>query len=128
MRQWLQNFWHMAWLISAEIKTKMTKALSQKNFKKQVIESATLSLVQFKAEWNGTCQIIAPLFKSLAVTYKRKVKFFTVDVEENKLLETEHGVTGIPTILFFKNGKVIDHLAGLAPRNIIIEKIENALA
>lgn len=128
MRQWLQNSWHMTWLISAEIKTKMTKALSLKSFRTEVIESRALSLVQFKAEWNGTCQIMAPLFESLAVTYMKKANFFTVDVEENKLLETEHGVTGIPTILFFKNGKMIDHLAGLAPRNIIIEKIENALA
>lgn len=118
----------MTWLISAEIKTKMTKALSLKSFRTEVIESRALSLVQFKAEWNGTCQIMAPLFESLAVTYMKKANFFTVDVEENKLLETEHGVTGIPTILFFKNGKMIDHLAGLAPRNIIIEKIENALA
>ncbi|HRH50590.1 MAG TPA: thioredoxin domain-containing protein [Panacibacter sp.] len=118
----------MAWLISAEIKTKMTKALSLKNFKKEVIERRTLSLVQFKAEWNGTCQIIAPVFESLSAAYKKKVSFFTVDVEENKLLEAEHGVTDIPTILFFKNGKMIDHLIGLAPRNVIIEKIENALA
>lgn len=106
----------------------MTKAVSLKNFKKEVIENTMLSLVQFKTEWSGACQIIAPVFESLATIYSRNTNFFTVDIEENKVLEFKYGILDIPTILFFKNGKVIDHVVGLAPRNVLVLKIENALS
>lgn len=106
----------------------MTKKVSVKNFKSEVIKSSKLSLVQFKTEWNGACQIISPLYESLAKQYNGNVNFFTVDVDENKILEHEQGITDIPTILFFKAGAVVDYLVGLAPRNEIVSKIEKALS
>lgn len=83
--------------------------------------------MHFKTEWNGACQILAPVYEELASTYKDTAKFFTIDAEKNKTAMHEYGVMEIPTILFFKNGEVIDYVSGLAPKNIIISKIENAL-
>lgn len=105
----------------------MNRLLSRDQFKEEVIDNIHLSLVQFKLEWSGACQIISPMYEELAKSYIGQAKFFTVDIEKEKGLENEYGVTEIPTILFFKSGKVIDHVTGLTPKNVVISKIENAL-
>jgi len=93
-------------------------------FKKDVLESERLVLVQFKKEWNGASQIIAPVYNELNESYKDNVHFYTVDTEIEKGLTSEYGITEIPTILFFKNGKVVDHVIGLTPKIDLISKIE----
>ncbi len=106
----------------------MSKPISKNNFQKEVMESDVLSLVQFKKQWNGLSQIIEPVYNELAKSYDGMVNFYTVDVEKEKGLEAEFGVMEIPTILFFKSGKIVDHVIGLTPKNIIISKIEEAMA
>jgi thioredoxin 1 len=106
----------------------MHKAIGRKEFTAQVVESITLSLVQFKTEWNGACQIVSMIYEDLAKSYKGTANFFTVDVEEEVNLGREYGINEIPTILFFKSGKVIDYATGLVPKNVLISKIENALS
>lgn len=101
--------------------------ISKKEFKKEVIGSTDLALVQFKLEWSGACQIISPIYEELAASYKGQANFFTIDVEKETGIDDEYGVMELPTILFFKSGKVIDHVTGLAPKNVMISKIENAL-
>ena len=87
-----------------------------------------VTLVQFRKQWNGASQIIEPVYNDLAKTYNGVVNFFTVDIEKESGLETEYGVMDIPTILFFKRGKIIDHVIGLTPKNFLISKIENAIS
>jgi thioredoxin 1 len=106
----------------------MNRSISKKEFKKEVIESMSLSLVQFIIEWSGVCQIISPVYEELANSYKGQVNFFTVDVEKESGLDDKYGVMELPTILFFKSGKVIDHITGLTPKKVMISKIENALS
>ncbi|HEX5654605.1 MAG TPA: thioredoxin domain-containing protein [Chitinophagaceae bacterium] len=105
----------------------MNRRISKMEFKKEVIDSMNLSLVQFRIEWSGACQIISPIYEELAASYRGQAKFFTVDVETESGLDNEYGVMELPTILFFKSGRVIDHIRGLAPKNVMISKIENAL-
>jgi len=105
----------------------MNRQLNKINFRKEVIESKAITLVQFKKEWNGASQIIEPVYNELAKSYNGVVNFFTVDIEKENGLDKEYGVTDIPTILFFKKGKIIDHAVGLTPKNILISKIENAI-
>jgi len=105
----------------------MSRSITKKEFITEVIESIELSLVQFKAEWSGTCQIISPIYEELAISYKGQAKFFTVDVEDEKELDNEYGIIELPTILFFKSGKIVDHVKGLVPKNVVVSKIENAL-
>jgi thioredoxin len=106
----------------------MNRTISKKDFRKKVIENMNLTLVQFKIEWNGACQIISPVFEELARTYKGQANFFTVDVEDEAGLDREYGVMELPTILFFKGGEIVDHIKGLVPKNMMITKIESALA
>lgn len=107
--------------------TQMNKALTKKRFKKEVTENVGLVVIQFKTEWNGACQILAPVYEELAVLYKSNVCFFTVDIDKEKLIARENGIIELPAILFFKNGQVVDHVIGLAPKDVLITKIENAL-
>jgi thioredoxin-like negative regulator of GroEL len=102
--------------------------ISKSEFRKEVISGNGLALVQFKKEWNGACQIIAPIYEELARSYKGQANFFTVDVEKEPGIERDFGVVEYPTILFFRRGEIIDHVAGLAPKNVMISKIENALS
>ena len=102
--------------------------ISKNDFKKEVISNTGLTLVQFKKEWNGACQIISPIYEELARSYKGQANFFTVDVEQETGIDHDYGVVEIPTILFFRRGEIIDHVTGLAPKNVMITKIENALS
>jgi thioredoxin len=106
----------------------MNKKISGKELRKEVMENSVLSLVKFKTDWSGSCQIISPVYEELANYYKGQVNFYNLDIENEPELENDFGVIEIPTILFFKRGEVIDHISGLVPKNIIITKIENALA
>ena len=106
----------------------MTRPISKNEFEELVLNSKLLSLVKFRTEWSGTCQIISPLYKELAANYEDEVNFFTVDVEKDGELQKEYGVMEIPTILFFKNGKMVDHVKGLTPKQVLAEKINQALS
>jgi thioredoxin 1 len=105
----------------------MNKSIGKKEFANEVAGSIMLTLVHFKTEWNGASQIVSMIYEDLATSYKGMANFFTVDMETESLLAREYGVSEVPAILFFKNGKVIDHAKGLIPKNTLIMKIENAL-
>ena len=106
----------------------MSKKITKQEFKKEVMESQALSLVKFKIEWSGACQIIAPIYEELSKAYRGIANFFTIDVEKEMGIDKEYGIMEIPTILFFKDGKIVDHVSGLVPKNVVISKIENALS
>jgi len=67
------------------------------------------------------------IFDDLADQYNGPASFFTVDTDSEKELEKKYGIMELPTILFFRNGEITDHVAGLVSRNILTGKIENAL-
>ena len=106
----------------------MSKMITHENFKDEVLASMKLSLVQFKTEWKGTCQILSMIYDDLAKSYKGMANFYTVDFENEAALVHEYGVMDVPTILFYKSGKLVDHSVGLISKNALISKIENALS
>ena len=94
----------------------------------EIAGETRLVLVQFKSEWNGACQISSMIYEELAKSYIGVVDFFTVEEEEESQLKAEYGINEIPAILFFRGGKLIDHVIGLVPKNVLISKIANALS
>ena len=106
----------------------MNRQITKKKLKKELIQDPLLSLVQFKTDWSGACQIIAPLYKELGDFYKGTANFYEIDVEREKGVDTDFGIMEYPTILFFRRGQVIDHVVGIISKNMLITKIENALA
>jgi thioredoxin 1 len=106
----------------------MLKEITIELFEQEVIKSKTLTLVQFKTEWSGPCQILEPVFSDLSEAYSGAAKFFTIDIEKEPGLEKKYGVMEIPTVLLFFHGAVIDHAVGLFSKNMLVAKIENALS
>ena len=81
-------------------------------------------VVDFWATWCGPCRMVAPIIEELAKTYDGKVVVGKCDVEDNEDLAGEFGIRNIPTILFFKNGEVVDKVIGAQPKAKIEEKIQ----
>ena len=105
----------------------MNKITDKKSFNEKLLSGPGLQVVKFYAEWSGPCQMMLPIYNELASMYNSAASFYRVDVEEAPLLKKELGVMEMPTILFYRNGVVIDFVTGLIPKNSLIAKLENVL-
>ena len=98
------------------------------DFNKKVLGSDELKVVRFCAEWSGPCQIMGPIYEEMFNLYQTSASFFNIDIDKVPLLKKNLGVTELPTILFFKNGVIVDYIMGLISRVSLIEKLENAIS
>src|SRR3989344_858033 len=100
--------------------------LKNSQFKKEIADFNGLAIVDFWAPWCGPCLVLGPIFLNLAEHYKDgSVKFAKVNVDNENDLAMQFGVQSIPTVKFFKNGKVIDEFVGVLPKEkikVLIEK------
>jgi thioredoxin 1 len=87
------------------------------NFEGEVLKSEKPVLIDFWAPWCGPCKAIGPIVEELAVQLKDSVKMMKLNVDENQKTATNYGVRSIPTIILFKDGKVLDTLIGLVPKD-----------
>ncbi|MEF3191082.1 MAG: thioredoxin [Campylobacterales bacterium] len=87
-----------------------------------------VAVVDFWAPWCGPCRMIAPVIEELATEYKGRVTVCKVNTDEESDLAVRFGIRSIPTILFFKNGKVVDQMIGAAPKQNFVAKIEALLS
>jgi len=101
--------------------------LTDTNFKTEVLESGLPVLVDFWAAWCSPCKIIAPVIEELAREYKDKIKIGKLDVDTNPKTATDYGIMSIPTLIFFKHGKVTEQLAGVLNKVELKRKIEESL-
>lgn len=86
--------------------------LKDSSFEQEVLKSDTPVLVDFWAVWCGPCKAIAPIVEDLAQKYKGKLKVAKMDVDENQVVAQQYGIRSIPTLLFFKGGRVVDTVMG----------------
>jgi thioredoxin 1 len=94
----------------------------------EVTGGAELTMVDFWATWCGPCRMIAPIVEQLAETYAGQIKVGKLDVDSNPRTAAQYGVRSIPTILFLKEGKVVDTVVGAVPRQALETKIQQYLA
>ncbi len=102
--------------------------VSDANFDQEVLQSEQPVLVDFWAVWCGPCKAIAPMVDGVATTYSGKLKVAKVNVDQNGATPSRYGIRGIPTLLFFKGGKVADQIVGYVPQEVIEEKIKRLIA
>ena len=104
----------------------MEKIITDANFAE--LEAAGLPLVvDFSATWCGPCKKIAPIIEELAQEYDGRVVVGKCDVDDNDALTSKFGIRNVPTILFIKNGEVVDKHVGAAPKSTFTEKIDALL-
>ncbi|OIO34672.1 MAG: thioredoxin [Candidatus Omnitrophica bacterium CG1_02_41_171] len=101
--------------------------LNADSFKKEVIDCELPVLVDCWAPWCQPCLIVAPIVEELAKEYQGKVKFCKLNVDENSDIAARYGIMSIPTLLIFKEGKVVDQIIGAVPKEMISEKLDNIL-
>jgi thioredoxin 1 len=96
------------------------------NFDDIVIKSDKPVLVDFWAEWCGPCRMIAPILEEIANEYSEKLLVVKCDVDNSPVISARYGIRNIPTVLFFKDGKIADKQVGAVPKNNFVTKL-NAL-
>jgi thioredoxin 1 len=98
--------------------------LNEKNFDQEVLKSNLPVLVDFWAPWCGPCRAIAPIIEELSTELQGKMKVAKVDVDEAQDLAAQFEVSSIPTLLIFKNGKVVEEMLGAMPKSQLLAKIQ----
>lgn len=101
--------------------------LSDDTFENDVLKSSVPVLVDFWASWCAPCKAISPMVDGLAAEYEGKIKVGKLNVDENPATPGQYGVRGIPTLILFKDGKIVDQVVGAVPKNQLEGLIKKAL-
>jgi thioredoxin 1 len=98
--------------------------INEANFAAEVLEASQPVLVDFWAEWCGPCKMLAPVLNEIAVEQAERAKVVKVNVDENPALAARYGIQSIPTLLYFVNGELRDHIIGATGKRNIVAKLD----
>jgi thioredoxin 1 len=98
-------------------------AVTDESFDLEVLKSPVPVLVDFWAAWCGPCRAIAPAVDEISVEYKEKLKVVKLDIDQNGEVSMRFGIRGIPTLLLFKGGQVVETMVGAYPKAMMVSKI-----
>ena len=104
-----------------------TVTVTDENFATEIEGAGGLALVDFWAAWCGPCRMVAPIVEQLAGEYEGRLKVGKVDVDTNQRTASRFNIRSIPSILFFKDGKVVDTIVGAVPKPVLERKIQEHL-
>jgi thioredoxin 1 len=101
--------------------------LNDGNFEAEVLKSDLPVLVDFWAPWCGPCKMVGPIVEQIAQEYEGKLKVGKLNVDENNQTAGQYGIMSIPSVLFFKEGKMVDQIVGAVPKQQFVEKIDKII-
>jgi thioredoxin 1 len=105
----------------------MALAVNDSNFDEVVLKSDKPVMVDFWAEWCGPCRMIAPAVEEISKEYEGRAVVVKCDVDDSPGVASRFGIRNIPTVLFFKDGKVADKQVGAVPKSSFVNKLNNLL-
>ncbi|MBK7666974.1 MAG: thioredoxin [Sphingobacteriaceae bacterium] len=105
----------------------MALEITDANFEELVMKSDKPVLIDFWAEWCGPCRMVGPIVEELSKDYEGKAVVGKVNVDTNPNISMNFGIRNIPTILFFKNGQVVDKQVGAVPKANLVAKLDAQL-
>ncbi|MGE6781817.1 thioredoxin family protein [Ensifer adhaerens] len=104
------------------------KSLNATNFESDVLKRAGVSVVRFWAEWCGPCRMMQPMYSSLAQEMAHIAEFGEVDVDSNPGIASTFGIRAVPTVIFFKDGKPMSQISGVAARSKYADSVSQLAA
>ncbi len=102
-------------------------AITDSTFENEVIKSDRPVVVDFWATWCGPCKMIAPILEEVATEYDGKLKVAKMDVDANTTIASQYSIMSIPTLLFFKNGQLVDQVIGAIPKAQLLKRLSKIL-
>jgi thioredoxin 1 len=105
----------------------MAVELTDANFEEIALGSDKPVMIDFWAEWCGPCRMVTPIVEEMANEYGDKAVIAKVNVDENPNISMKFGIRNIPTIIFLRNGELVDKSVGAVPKNVLTEKLDNML-
>ena len=106
----------------------MAVEITNDNFKEKVLDTKGVALIDFWAEWCGPCRLIGPVVEELSKEYDGKATIGKLNVDDNSDVAAQYGIMSIPTLLFFKDGQLIDKHVGVASKGDLKKKLDAAIA
>jgi len=104
----------------------MAQNINQADFQKEVLDYKDKVLVDFWAPWCGPCQMLTPIIEEISTELKDKIKVVKVNVDEAQEVSSKYNITGIPTVILFKAGQVVDTIIGFRQKQDYINAINKA--
>jgi thioredoxin 1 len=101
--------------------------IDDKNFESEVLRSPVTVLLDFSAEWCGPCKRLEPIVEQIGQEYAGRLRVAHLDIDRAQATAIKYGIMSVPTVLFFKGGKVLDQLLGYVPKDRLVERIDHLL-
>ena len=101
--------------------------ITDDTFEAEVLKQEQITLVDFWATWCGPCRKLAPVIDELSDEFANKVKFVKIKADENMQTSQKYSISGVPSLLIFKNGEPVERIVNIVPKNIIINTLNKYL-
>ena len=101
--------------------------ITDENFETEVEKENQLTLVDFWATWCGPCRKLSPVIDELASEFAGKVKFVKIKADENVQTAQKYSISGVPSLLVFKNGEPVERMVNIVPKSVIVNNLNKHL-